>query len=233
MESKRIDPDNGKYALFGCKREVRGLIEKRIVSEAVVSQLGFSDLVKGDKVFNKGFVDYLMKTVDYSLYYGLDIPSKGTHFANLDTGIFTITVLEYVLYSKALKDIFEFDVVNITPTSVGVVVSFIPDFGKMESDNELMCSLFFYSCEVSRVLEEIKGTVEALSYTGEAKVFMQGTFIDYYMRYAVLEENFFVVDIDVSTIEMDTLLTKLAKERIITYRKPDEFRAYMYFWTAY
>ena len=97
MESKRIDPDNGRYTLTGCKREVRGLIEKRIVSEAVASQLGFSDLVKGDKVFNKGFVDYLMKTIDYSLYYGLEIPSKGTHFANPDTGVFSITLLEYFI----------------------------------------------------------------------------------------------------------------------------------------
>lgn len=227
MESKRIDPDNGKYALSGCKREVKGLIGKRIMSEASSSQLDFSNMA------NNGFLDYLMKVVDYSLYYSLDTLSKGTHFANPDMGAFSLTLLEYVLYSKALKDIFEFDVVSISPASVGVVVSFIPDFGVVDIDNELICSLFMYSCKASEVLEEIKGTVEALSYTGESKVFMQGTFIDYYMRYAVLEENFFVVDIDVNTIEMDTLLAQLSKEKIITYRKPDEFRAYMYFWTTF
>lgn len=227
MENRKIDPDKGKYTLSGCKREVRGLIGKRIMSEASSSQLDFSNMA------NNGFLDYLMKVVDYSLYYNLDMPSKGTHFANPDMGAFSLTLLEYVLYSKALKDIFEFDVVSISPASVGVVVSFIPDFGVVDIDNELMCSLFMYSCKASEVLEEIKGTVEALSYTGEAKIFMQGTFIDYYMRYAVLEENFFVVDIDVSTIEMDTLLTQLSKEEVITYRKPDEFRAYMYFKSAF
>lgn len=41
MESKRIDPDNGKYTLSGCKREVRGLIGKRVMSEASSSQLDF------------------------------------------------------------------------------------------------------------------------------------------------------------------------------------------------
>lgn len=227
MESKRIDPDNGKYTLSGCKREVRGLIGKRVMSEASSSQLDFSNMV------NNGFLDYLMKVVDYSLYYSLDIPSKGTHFSNPDTGAFSLTLLEYVLYSKALKDIFEFDVVSISPASVGVVVSFIPDFGVVDIDNELMCSLFMYYCKASEVLEEIKGTVLDLSYSGEAKEFMHGTFIDYYMRYAVLEENFFVVDIDVCTTEMDTLLVQLSKEGVITYKKPDEFRAYMYFKTAF
>lgn len=227
MENRKIDPDKGKYTLSGCKREVRGLIGKKVMSEASSSQLDFSNMA------NNGFLDYLMKVVDYSLYYSLDILSKGTHFANPDMGVFSLTLLEYVLYSKALKDIFEFDVVSISPASVGVVVSFIPDFGVVDIDNELMCSLFMYSCKASEVLEEIKGTVEALSYTGEAKVFMQGTFIDYYMRYAVLEDNFFVVDIDVSTIEMDTLLAQLSKEEVITYRKPDEFRAYMYFKSAF
>lgn len=227
MESKRINPDNGKYTLSGCKREVKGLIGKRIMSEASSSQLDFSNMA------NKGFLDYLMKVVDYSLYYRLDIHSNGTHFANPDMGTFSLTLLEYVLYSKALKDIFEFDVVSISPASVGVVVSFIPDFGVVDIDNELMCSLFMYSCKASEVLEQIKGTVSDLSYTGEAKKFMQGTFVDYYMRYAVLEENFFVVDIDVCTTEMDTLLARLSKEDVITYRKPDEFRAYMYFKTAF
>lgn len=227
MEGKRIDPDNGKYTLSGCKREVKGLIGKRIMSEASSSQLDFSNMA------NKGFLDYLMKVVDYSLYYRLDIHSNGTHFANPDMGTFSLTLLEYALYSKALKDIFEFDVVSISPTSVGVVVSTVPDFGVIDIDNELMCSLYMYSCKVSEVLEQIKGTVSDLSYTGEAKKFMQGTFIDYYMRYAVLEENFFVVDIDVCTTEMDTLLAQLSKEDVITYRKPDEFRAYMYFKTAF
>lgn len=227
MESKRIDPDSGKYTLSGCKREVRGLIGKRIMSEASSSQLDFSNMA------NNGFLDYLMKVVDYSLYYSLDISSKGTHFANPDMGVFSLTLLEYALYSKALKDIFEFDVVSISPTSVGVVVSTVSDFGVIDIDNELMCSLFMYSCKASEVLEQIRGTISDLSYTGEAKVFMQGTFIDYYMRYVVLEENFFVVDIDVCTTEMDTLLAQLSKEDVITYKKPDEFRAYMYFKSAF
>lgn len=53
MESKRIDPDNGKYTLSGCKREVNGLIGKRIMSEASSSQLDFSNIA------NNGFLDYL------------------------------------------------------------------------------------------------------------------------------------------------------------------------------
>lgn len=53
MESKRIDPDNGKYTLSGCKREVKGLIGKRIMSEANSSQLDFSNMA------NNGFLDYL------------------------------------------------------------------------------------------------------------------------------------------------------------------------------
>lgn len=232
MENRKIDPDKGKYTLSGCKREVRGLIAKRVMSEASSSQLDFSNMA------NNGFLDYLMKVIDYSLYYKLDIPfpSKGTHFANPDMGAFSLTLLEYVLYSKALKDIFEFDIVSISPTSVGVVVSFTPVFDMIDIDNELMCSLFMYSCKTSEVFNDIKDTVDTvldLSYTGAAKAFMKGAFIDYYMRYAVLEENFFVVDIDVSTIEMDTLLTQLAKEEVITYKKPDEFRAYMYFRTAF
>lgn len=229
MENRKIDPDKGKYTLSGCKREVRGLIGKRVMSEASSSQLDFSNMA------NNGFLDYLMKVIDYSLYYKLDIPfqSKGTHFANPDMGAFSLTLLEYVLYSKALKDIFDFDIISISPTSVGVVVSCPLVFDMVDIDNELMCSLFMYSCKTSEVFEDIKGTVSDLSYTGAAKAFMRGAFIDYYMRYAVLEENFFVVDIDVSTIEMDTLLTQLAKEEVITYKKPDEFRAYMYFRTAF
>ena len=229
MENRKIDPDKGKYTLSGCKREVRGLIGKRVMSEASSSQLDFSNMA------NNGFLDYLVKVVDYSLYYRLDIPfpSKGTHFANPDMGAFSLTLLEYVLYSKALKDIFDFDIVSISPTSVGVVVSFTPVFDTIDIDNELMCSLFMYSCKTSEVFEDIKDTVSDLSYTGAAKAFMRGAFIDYYMRYAVLEENFFVVDIDVSTTEMDTLLTQLSKEEVITYKKPDEFRAYMYFRTAF
>lgn len=229
MENRKIDPDKGKYTLSGCKREVRGLIGKRVMSEASSSQLDFSNMA------NNGFLDYLMKVIDYSLYYKLDIPfqSKGTHFANPDMGAFSLTLLEYVLYSKALKDIFDFDIVSISPTSVGVVVSSPLVFDMVDIDNELMCSLFMYSCKTSEVFEDIKGTVSDLSYTGAAKAFMKGAFIDYYMRYAVLEDNFFVVDIDVSTIEMDTLLTQLSKEEVITYRKPDEFRAYMYFKSAF
>lgn len=229
MEDKKIVPDKGKYTVYGSQCEVRKQIEKRIISVVSVSQLNASEVITNEsRVLNTNFLDYLMDVVNYSLFFDLDVPFVDTDAVQPDRGIFTLTLLEYALYSKALSDVFEFSIINVSATAVGIKVAYESMFDHL--DNELVCALFSYYCSARTVVEDIQNTVSDTYYPGVAKDFMMGTFVDYYTRYAILGENFFVVDLGVAdNSEMNDLLTQLSNEAVITYRKPDEFRAYMYF----